>query len=188
MKTPITLILGTTRLNSESSKVAGYIHQLLQKNDSLRPEYLDLGQADIPLFEERLTHLESPTEDLVKWNETLKTSAGILIVAPEYKNAYPGSLKNFLDYLPPQIFKHKPVGIVSVSSGASGGQNCLAQLRLVVLAMGGVAIPEHLRVAHVKEVFPQDGSGPDDNFQSISINFLEEYLYYVRIFAERDSD
>lgn len=188
MKTKLTLILGTTRRDSESSKVAAYLRQLLEENGSCEIEYLDLGKADIPLFEERLSHLESPPADLLHWNETVQKSAGIVIVAPEYKNAYPGSLKNFLDYLPPQVFRHKPVGIVTVSSGAFGGQLCLAQLRLVCLAMGGLPVPEHLRVPFVKEVFAQDGAKPDEAFQTRSIKFLEDYLYYVRIFENQGSE
>lgn len=188
MKTRITLILGTTRRNSESQKVAGYIRQVLQDQGSVEVDYLDLGQADIPLFEERISHLESPSADLMHWNERVNASGGIVIVAPEYKNAYPGSLKNFFDYLPPQVFRHQPVGIVTVSSGAFGGQLCLSQLRLVCLAMGGVPIPEHLRVPHVKEVFPADGSGPDEAFRTRSVKFLEDYLHYVRIFAPQGAE
>ena len=64
-----------------------------------------------------------------------------MIIAPEYKNGYPGSLKNALDYLRPEVFRRKPIGIVTVSAGGFGGINCLAQLRLVCLAMGEVPIP-----------------------------------------------
>ena len=78
-----------------------------------------------------------------------------MIVAPEYKNGYPGSLKNAFDYLPAGILRRTPVGIVTVSSGGFGGLNCLAQLRLVCLAMGGVPIPVALPVSRVDEAFDE---------------------------------
>ena len=74
-------------------------------------------------------------------SEKLSRADGLVIAAPEYKNGYPGSLKNAFDYLLAGILGRKPISIVTVSSGGFGDLNCLAQLRLVCLAMGGVPIP-----------------------------------------------
>jgi NAD(P)H-dependent FMN reductase len=186
MKQHFTLILGTTRINNESSKVALFLKGLLEESGLLEIDYLDLGETDIPIMEERLPKLLNPSPQLLHWNEKLKSTNGILIVAPEYKNSMPGSLKNFLDYLPPQIFRRRPVGIVTVSSGVLGGINCLAQLRPVCLALGGTPIPDYLRVPFVTQMFPDDGSGPDEKFSSLAHDFLQEYLKYVGIFMSFD--
>lgn len=180
MKPSITLILGTSRTNNESSKVAQFLKGMLEESGLAEVSYLDLGEAAFPILEERLDHMETPLPSLAFWNQKIQASQGILIVAPEYKNGYPGSLKNFLDYLPRAAFQYKPIGIATVSSGIIGGVNCLAQLRLVCLAMAGLPIPNHLRVPQVKSLFPADGSGPGEDFHTLASGFVSEYLKYVK--------
>ena len=183
MKLRYTLILGTTRINNESQKVALFLKKLLEESGKVEVDYLDLGQVDIPIMEERLHKLEDPPQDLVTWNDNIRNAQGIIIVAPEYKRSYPGSLKNFFDYLPAQVFRYKPVAITTVSSGVLGGVACLGQLRLTCLALGGMPTPDHLRVPFVKELFPDDGTGPDEEFAGRASSFLEEFEKYVVAFA-----
>ena len=106
-----------------------------------------------------------------------------MIVAPEYKNGYPGSLKNAFDYLPAGILRRKPIGIVTVSSGGFGGLNCLAQLRLVCLAMGGVPIPVAFPVSRVDEAFDEPGALRDPKLAARVGPFLDELIWYTRALA-----
>ena len=66
-------------------------------------------------METRLDNEEQYPETLKKLSSALINADGIIIVSPEYKNGMPGVLKNAFDYLSPQIFKHIPLGIVTVS-------------------------------------------------------------------------
>jgi NAD(P)H-dependent FMN reductase len=89
-------------------------------------------------------------------------------------------LKNALDYLGRGILDRKPVSIVTVSSGAGGGLNCLAQLRLVCLAMGGVPIPGSFPVARVQEAFDEQGAVRDPHLIRRLGTFLDELIWYAR--------
>ena len=181
MKLQITLILGTTRINNESQKVARFLLDLLANDQDVQVHFLDLGQVDVPIMEERLHLLEDKPADLVHWNQQIQDSHGILIVAPEYKGGYPGSLKNFFDYLPRGPFRYKPVGLATVSSGVIGGVSCLSQLRLATIALAGLPIPEYLRVPNVKETFPHLGADPGEAFRERTNGFLSEFLKYTKV-------
>jgi NAD(P)H-dependent FMN reductase len=86
-------------------------------------------------------------------------------------------LKNALDYLLPE-FKRKPVGIVTVSAGGFGGISCLAQLRLVLLAMGAAPIPASLPVSRVGQSFSDDGP-TDEGFAQRAARFADELLWWT---------
>jgi len=115
----------------------------------------------------------------------LKLADGLLIVAPEYKNGYPGSLKNAIDYLEAGILRRKPIGIATVSSGGFGGINCLAQLRLICLAMGGIPIPVALPVSRVEEAFDQERGLRDPKLGARTGLFLEELVWYTHALARQ---
>jgi NAD(P)H-dependent FMN reductase len=133
----------------------------------------------------RLGEGETAPPGAVDLSEKTTAADGLLIVAPEYKNGYPGSLKNALDYLPAGILKRKPIGIVTVSSGGFGGLNCLAQLRLICLAMGGIPIPVALPVSHVEETFDQEGSVLDPKLAGRIGPFLDELVWYAEALMQQ---
>ena len=88
-----------------------------------------------------------------------------------------------LDYLDPQIFKHIPLGFATVSSGGFGGINCLSQLRLVGLALGGIPIAEKLCVSNVNELFDQSGKLQNHSFSEKSTQFIASFLWYTDRFS-----
>jgi NAD(P)H-dependent FMN reductase len=141
---------------------------------------LDLAEYNLPIMSERLSQMQEPPPRLPEFVAKLTQANGLVIVAPEYKNSFPGVLKNALDYLEAGIFRRKPIGIVTVSSGDFGGLNCLAHLRLVCLAMGGLAVPIPLAVANVKEAFDEHGELRDSDLMRRLTQFLDEFLWYCR--------
>lgn len=179
MSINLPLLVGCSREGRRSIHVARYLHQRLAGIDGITSPWLDLGDYDFPIMEERMQEMEEIPDDLLTFSKTLAGADAILIVAPEYKNGYPGVLKNALDYLPPNIFRRKPIGISTVSSGGFGGINCLAQLRLVCLAMGGVPIPMHLAISNVREWFDDDGALLDPKLDARADEFLGELHWYA---------
>src|SRR5262249_15685271 len=105
----------------------------------------------------------------------------------EYKNGYPGALKNAFDFLNPGVFRRKPIGIITVSSGGFGGLNCLAQLRLICLAMGGGPIPAALPGSRVDEGFDEQGALRDEKLAARVGPFLDELLWYTKALARQRS-
>ena len=77
------------------------------------------------------------------------------------------------------------IGIVTVSSGPFGGLSCLAQLRLVCLAMGGVPIPVVFPVSSVESAFDEAGIPLDSRLEDRRRQFLDELIWYTRALAGR---
>jgi NAD(P)H-dependent FMN reductase len=176
----ILVLLGTIRAGRRSAHVARLLLGQLEGRGEVTTALIDLADLDLPVMRHRLGESDGAPSGAIRLSEELGRADGLLIVAPEYKNGYPGSLKNALDYLAAGILRRKPIGIVTVSSGGFGGLNCLAQLRLVCLAMGGVPIPVALPVSRVDEAFDEDGGLHDAKLASRAAPFLDEFVWYTR--------
>jgi len=147
----ITTVVGSIRQGRKSLAVAEYLHARMQEKTELTTRLLDLADYPLPPLEER-TEGESALPTARKLFQQLGEADGLLIVSPEYKGGVPGALKNVFDYFPPGLLRHKPVGICTVSAGGYGGISCLAQLRLLTLAVGGNPIPEFIAVSKVNDM------------------------------------
>jgi NAD(P)H-dependent FMN reductase len=176
----IPALLGTIRASRRSAHAARLLLGQLDGRDEVATAPIDLADLDPPVMRHRLGESDAAPPGTVGLSEKLSRADGLLIVAPEYKNGDPGSLENAFDYLPAGILRRKPIGIVTVSSGGFGGLNCLAQLRLVCLAMGGVPIPVALPVSRVDEAFDQPGSLRDPKLAARVRPFIDELIWYVR--------
>jgi NAD(P)H-dependent FMN reductase len=179
----LSVLLGSARIGRQSSGPARYLHRRLGEFPDVDPVWLDLAEYRFPVMEQRMDETEDLPAGLGEFADTLARSDGILIVAPEYKNGCPGVLKNALDYLPPQILRRKPVGICTVSSGGFGGINCLAQLRLICLALGGAPIPASLPISRVEDAFSPEGMLLDEPLAGKAAGFLAELLWYSQAMA-----
>lgn len=180
----IPIILGSTRRERQSLKVARFVLARLQQRAGVQTELLDLLEYNFPIMEERLHRREDPPPRLQEYGDKIGRADALILVAPEYNNGYPGVLKNALDYLLPE-YERKPVGIVTVSGGGFGGINCLAQLRLVTLGMGAFPIPENLSVSRVGESFQDDGTPNDPAYEKRAAVFLDEVLWFTEAIVDR---
>jgi NAD(P)H-dependent FMN reductase len=179
----IPVLLGTIRAGRRSGDVARLVRDELGRRDGITTHLIDLAEYDFPVMRERLSQAERPPGGLREFSAALARADGLAIVAPEYKNGYPGALKNAFDYLDAGILRRKPIGIATVSSGGFGGLNCLAQLRLVCLAMGGVPIPVPFAVSRVNEAFDEQGQPRDPGLAARLGPFLDELIWYTRATA-----
>jgi NAD(P)H-dependent FMN reductase len=180
----IPIVLGSTRIGRQSFKVARFILSTMRDDPRLRTELLDLSDYDLPIMDQRLSEMQTVPPGLQSFSDKLERADGLVIVSPEYKGGVPGVLKNALDYLRPGVFRRKPVGICTVSSGGFGGLNCLMQLRLTILALGGVPIPDSLPVSKVQEHFDEGGQ-PRDGTWSVNLRrFIDELLFYAKALAQ----
>ena len=185
MKPYIPILLGTYRKGRQSLKVAQWILARMQDRDRLKTELIDLETYQLPILEERFDHMEQPPSNLQLFCERLSQADGVLIVAPEYKGSYPGILKNALDYLPSQAWQHKPVGICTVSASQFGGINCLAQLRLLSLALGGLPIPDPFPIPQVREMFDEQGQVRDVRLNAELDDFINALLWYTEALVNK---
>lgn len=178
----IPIILGSTRRERQSSKVARFVHERMAQRPQIETEIIDLLEYDFPIMEERLRFRDDPPPRLEEFSEKITRADSLVIVTPEYNNGYPGVLKNALDYLLPE-YQRKPIGIVTVSAGGFGGINCLAQLRLVTLGMGAFPIPASLPISRVQNSFDDEGNLLDASYEKRAAGFIDEVLWFAEAIA-----
>jgi NAD(P)H-dependent FMN reductase len=156
----------------------------MKQTERIETEILDLLAYDLPMIEERLRFRDDPPPGASELSRKFASADALLIVTPEYNNSYPGVLKNCLDYFKPE-YHRKPIGIVTVSVADFGGVNCLAQLRLVTLAMSAFPIPASLPIAKVEERLHEDGTLIDPSLDSKADAFLNELLWFTEAITAR---
>ena len=178
----IPIILGSTRRGRQSAKVARFVADRMRKNERIETEILDLLDYNFPMMEERLRLRDDAPPQVLEFSAKLARADSIVIVSPEYNNGYPGVLKNALDYFGPE-YKRKPIAIVTVSGGAFGGLNALAQLRLVTLGMGAFPIPASLPFSRVQDVFAEDGTLKEPAYEKRADAFIAEVLWFAEAIA-----
>jgi NAD(P)H-dependent FMN reductase len=184
----IPILLGSSRIGRQSGKVARFILSTMTGDPRLHTELLDLGDYDFPIMEQRLSEMKIAPPGLQSFSDKLELADGLLIVSPEYKGGVPGVLKNALDYLKPGILHRTPVGICTVSSGGFGGVNCLMQLRLTILALGGLPIPDALPVSKVQELFDEQGEPREAPWLFNLRHLIDELLFYSKALAQARHD
>ena len=180
----IPIIVGCTRRDRQTIKVARFVLARLRQRPGVQTELLDLLEYNFPIMEERLHRRDDPPPGLPEFGEKIGRADSLIITTPEYNNGYPGVLKNALDYLLPE-YERKPIAIVTVSAGGFGGINCLAQLRLVTLGMGAFPIPASLPVSQVRDSFNEDGTPNDPAYEKRAANFLDEVIWFTEAIVDR---
>ncbi len=145
---------------------------------------LDLAELALPPLRERLRFLSDPPAALVRLSGAIRAADAIIVVSPEYNGGIPAALKNALDALHDE-WSRKPVGIASVSAGALGGAQVLAQLQLFFLRMKALPVAT-LRVPRVLKSFDESGEPLEERYRAGSGRMLDELTRYAgAAFADR---
>lgn len=178
----IAIISGSVRTGRKTHHVAKYFNNYIIENKLADPEILDLKEFDFPVFEERLIYQKDPSEKAKLFSEKIKNADAVIIISPEYNGGYPASIKNAIDLLVKEWY-HKPVGLVSVSSGGFGGVNSLALLQTVLLKIKAVVVPAPFPVPKVEENFDENGRALDrEATDKRAAAFMKELLWFCEAF------
>jgi len=125
----ITIICGTNRKNSISSKITKHYQQIL--NDKGEETFvIDLAK-DLPedFLKSALYENSGKNESFNPIREHMKKSTKYVFIVPEYNGSFPGALKLFIDGLEfPSTLKGKKCAIVGLSSGIQGGVLAMSHL------------------------------------------------------------
>ncbi len=164
----ITVISASNRANSQSSKVASRIEQKLG-NLGKEANVLDLHETKLPLFDD-----SGPPENWDEVQQLINQADGYVFVVPEWNGMVPPALINLLSYVEKKSMAHKPVLLVSLSSGLNGAYP-LAQLR----SFGQknrhyVLMPDAVILKNVKSLL--NNPEPDENMSGDSA--VHERLNY----------
>ena len=175
----IAIISSSVRRERKSHNVALYFKTYLEENNLSTAEILDLKEYNFPIFEGTLKTLIDPAENVLEFEAKIKSSEGIIIVTPEYNGGYPASLKNAIDLLYEE-WKHKPIGIVTVSSGPFAGSQALVSLQFTLWKMMAWTIPAMFSVPTVDKAYDENGKAMDkSNSDKLAAVFIKELLWCI---------
>jgi len=164
MQLNIPVILGSVREGRNSEKPAKFLVEKI-KATGHTSELVDFKELPLPFLDskEEPSDLNKvyPYPNVQKWSAIADAADGFVIVVPEYNHAYPGVLKNALDWLYSE-FDHKPVGLVGVSNGQVGGARAIEHLRPVIETFSMYAIRETVMFVRAQNVFDENGKLLDD--------------------------
>lgn len=146
----VAIVAGSSRSDSQTSKVAHFIKQTLTSHhglDANAVSVIDLGKQPLPLW---------PDDNADAWpahEQLLSAADAVIILAPEWHGMACPAIKNFFLYASKAQLAHKPAMLGSISAGV-GGAFPISELRASSYKNCRLCyIPEHLIVRDVNHVF-----------------------------------
>ncbi|CAN5133056.1 NAD(P)H-dependent oxidoreductase [soil metagenome] len=183
----IVIISSSVRIGRQSHRVAKYFERYITDNNLGACEIADLKVFNFPVEEERLMYIPQPSEEAKMFSEKIKNANAVIVVAPEYNGGYSASIKNAIDLLVKEWY-HKPIGLVTVSSGSFGGVNCGALLQNFFLKIKAVPVPATFPVPLVQDNFDDEGNPKDkESTDKRAAGFIKELLWFSEAFSKMDS-
>lgn len=122
----------------------------------------DLGE--LPHFNPQLTESTS-SEGVLRWRKLWREADAVIICTPEYAFGMPGLLKDALDWLVStgEAYK-KPLGAISYSPSAMGGEHALSTLLLTLTAQNAdFDDSTRLKIPFVRKRLTLNGEISDQN-------------------------
>ena len=175
----ISIISSSVREGRKSHNVSLYFQNYLIENKLATSEIIDLKSYNFPIFESTLKLMKNPAKNVLEFADKIKSSDGIIIVTPEYNGGYPASLKNAIDLLLEE-WKHKPIGIATVSGGQFGGQQCMVALQFTLWKMMAWTIPAMFSVPTVDKAYDDTGKALDkSSSDKLAAVFIKELLWCI---------
>jgi len=172
----ISIISSSVREERKSHFVALYFQQYLTENNLATADIIDLKVYNFPIFNSTLKKQQQPSGGALDFANRIETSDGIIMVTPEYNGGFPASLKNAIDLLYDEWY-HKPIGIVTVSSGPFGGSQALVSLQFTLWKMKALTIPAMFSVPMVEKAYDERGNALDKPASDkLAAIFIKELL------------
>jgi azobenzene reductase len=150
----ITLIAGSNRKNSTSTKLSRYIeNQLISIGHDV--VFFDLYEKPIPFYNPD-SSLDTDLH-LIELKASMLQAQAIILSTPDYHGSISGVLKNALDHLDFDHFDSKVVLSISSAGGATGISS-LTQLQTIIRNVHGINCPEWISIGSGQKGFTEDGA------------------------------
>ncbi len=169
----ITIIAGSNRKESSSTKLCRYIERQLTSM-GCRVVLFDLYRQPLPLYSPDADYGDDANVSALK--QAASEANAFVLSTPEYHGSVSGVLKNALDFLGGEHFNGKAVLSVS-SSGGAVGTSSLLHLQAMVRNVHGINCPEWISIGGDNRKFLPDGEPQNPNIK-------ERVLHALRYFVE----
>ena len=133
----------------------------------------ELGRLEVPVthFDPARMTLRDPglgtdSPDARTLQEAVTGATGIVLATPEYHGGMSSVIKRVIENLGfPSRLSGKPVALLGVAAGEIGAIKSLEQLRSVCSHVGALVMPGTVSVAHVRDVFDENGVCTDPRIE-----------------------
>ena len=180
----ITILYGAIRTGRMSIRAARAVQKALLATGQAEITFVDIREYNLPVMEARLKDMVDPPARIVALGNIISGSDGIIMVSPEYNNSYSGALKNAVDYFTKE-WSHKPIGIVTASSGIQGGINASNLMQLLGLAIMGFAVPVKLLVPEIEKSIDEEGNPLNEKMAKGIATFVKEFVWFTEAIANQ---
>jgi NAD(P)H-dependent FMN reductase len=170
------VIVGSTRPGRVGRPVADWMTEQATQHGGFEVELADLGEIDLPLFDEPVHPAKAQYEHqhTKDWSAKVDSADAFVLVMPEYNHSYNAALKNAIDYLNRE-WAYKPVGLVSYG-GVSGGLRAVQALKPVLAALRMTPVTEAVTVPMVSTMIEDGAFQPTDIVAASAKSMLDELV------------
>jgi NAD(P)H-dependent FMN reductase len=146
-------------------------------------EILDLGENPLPLWDEGVWKSDERWKDILKpLKEKITRADAYVIVVPEWNGAATPAVKNLALFFGERETGHKPVWLISVSSGING-QYPVTDMRANVYKNNKwIFIPDHTVIRFVTGKL--NGSEPADDDEKLLRERMQYSLNQLVLYAK----
>ncbi len=174
----IAVIVGSLRKEAFSLKIAKALQKLAP--DTLKLELLTL--EGLSFFNQDLE--STPPADWLKLRETLKASAGVIFVTPEYNRSIPGVLKNAIDVASrpygQSSLNGRAIGIIGNSPGAQGGVSAVKHLQNILPGISGSILQQpEMYLGMIGDAFDDKGELTKESVKEFLVTYLAAFAAFV---------
>lgn len=169
----IGVLVGSLSKHSYSQKIANY---LMMRSPVAK--FMQINYDILPLYNPDLEK-KPPLEWQVFRNVIDKMDA-LIIVTQEYNFSIPGGLKNAIDVvsvpLPRPNIYHKPVLLITDSSGSRGGANANAHIQQMLRYTGMNVMNVFVTIGNVQQKFNSSDQLIDHDVAAELDNTLNDFI------------
>ncbi len=169
----IPILLGTTRPQQESAKVAKLIEKVGKTISRIEVQLVDPRDYHFPFDG------NDPENTDPRYSALTEKADGFFIVTPEYNHSFPGTLKRMLDS-ELKNYIHKPVAFAGVSNGIFGGARAIESLVNTVREMGLAATFSDVYFPQVHTLFDEKGNIKDEGYIKRIERGYEELIWMAQ--------
>lgn len=155
----ITVIIGTNRPDSNTSKIAEVYLQYL-KMQGVEVSLLPL--VNLPenfLISDFFGKRSQQFSALI--DEFIVPANKIILVVPEYSGSFPGILKSFIDAVPHEYWIGKKIALTGVATGRGGNIRGLDHLTGILNYLAAAVYPRLLPISQCHTIIDQAGTVTD---------------------------
>lgn len=177
MSVSIAVLIGTTRVQRESVKVAKYIAEFGSRIDDVNIVLVD------PIDYTFNGDGNDPEGKDARYTHVTEKADAFFIVTPEYNHSFPGSLKRMLDSELAN-YNHKPVAFAGVSNGNWGGVRAVEALVPAVRETGLVVMSWDIYFPYIQKIFADDGSiqaDYEERYEKQLTKLFDELIWFAGI-------